>query len=242
MTHDAKQMTRDAKENTRTAQDEAAKSRKAHWKQDPDAVKADILMVATEEFAAHGLSGGRIDEIARKTKASKRMIYYYFGDKEGLYQAVLERIYLTLREHEDALEVENLDPVSALARLVTATFEGHANTPLFIRLVMIENIHNAAYLRRSEIVPRLNRTIIDKLEDVCRRGKEMGLFYDHADALELHWITSSFSFYNVSNKATFSTSFGERLYTPEGQKRLMKRAVDMVLGSVVIGYVPEPAP
>lgn len=217
-----------------------AKPRKSRWKQDPDAVKADILRAATEEFAAHGLAGGRIDEIARKTEASKRMIYYYFGDKEGLYQSVLENVYLTLRENEDALEVETLEPVAALKRLVEATFDAHAAMPQFIRLVMIENIHNAAYLRKSEIIPRLNRSIIDKLDDVCRRGQEAGLFRAGADPLELHWLISSSSYYNVSNRATFSTSFGESLYTAEGQARLRQRLVDMVLGLVVIGHEPRP--
>ena len=217
----------------------SANPRKSHWKQDPDAVKSDILRVATDEFAAHGLSGGRIDEIAKKTEASKRMIYYYFGDKEGLYQSVLENVYSTLRENEDALKVENLEPVAALSRLVEATFDAHSNTPLFIRLVMIENIHNAVYLRRSEIIPRLNRSIIDKLDDVCRRGKAAGLFRKDADPLELHWLISSSSFYNVANRATFSTSFGDSLYTPEGQARLRKRVTDMILGLVVIGYEPD---
>lgn len=213
--------------------------RKVGWKQDPEAVKADILAVATEEFAARGLSGGRIDDIARKTKASKRMIYYYFGDKEGLYQAVLERVYHTLREHEDKLRVENLDPVEGLKLLVRATFDAHAQTPIFIRLVMIENIHNADYLRQSMIIPRLNRSIIEKLDDVCKRGVAAGLFHPNPDPLMLHWMISAPSFYNVSNRATFSTSFGIDLYSPEGQERLKERVVDMILGLVVIGYVPR---
>lgn len=221
--------------------EDSAPGRKASWKQDPEAVRADILRVATDEFAARGLSGARIDDIARKTKASKRMIYYYFKDKEGLYQAVLERVYSTLRENEDKLKVENLEPVDGLALLVRATFEAHAATPMFIRLVMIENIHNAEYLRRSEIVPRLNRTIIQKLEDVCARGKSQGVFRDCVDPLELHWLISSPSFYNVSNRATFSTSFGTELYSKEGQDRLAQRVVDMILGLVVIGYEPGQA-
>lgn len=218
--------------------EDSTSDRKSGWKQDPEAVRADILRVATDEFAARGLSGARIDEIARKTKASKRMIYYYFGDKEGLYQAVLERVYSSLRENEDKLRVEDLDPVEGLALLVRATFEAHAATPIFIRLVMIENIHNAEYLRRSEIVPRLNRSIIDKLEDVCRRGTAAGLFRPNIDPLMLHWLISSPSFYNVSNRATFSTSFGEELYSPERQKQLKTCVIDMILSLVVIGYEP----
>lgn len=219
---------------------ETPSPRKSGWKQDPDAVRANILMVATEEFAANGLSGARIDEIARKTMASKRMIYYYFRDKEGLYTAVLERVYSTLRDNETRLQVEDLGPVEGLALLVRATFDAHAAAPHFIRLVMIENIHNASYLRRSAVIPRLNRAIIDKLGDVCRRGKAAGLFRQDADPLALHWLISAPSFYNVSNRATFSASFGADLYTPEGQARLRDRVTDMILASVVIGYRPGP--
>jgi AcrR family transcriptional regulator len=220
------------------ALEQNGKNRKQGWKQDPDAVKADILAVATEEFAAHGLSGGRIDEIARRTKASKRMIYYYFGDKEGLYMRVLERVYSSLRETEKLLNVADLEPVAALRRLTEATFDSHVENPQFIRLVMIENIHNADYVRRSDVIPMLNKAIIEKLTDVCNRGKALGVFRDDADPLELHWMTSSASFYNVSNRATFSTSFGNSLYSAEGQNRLRQRVVDMVLGAVVADNIP----
>lgn len=212
--------------------------RKTSWKKDPDAVKEDILAVATIEFAAHGLSGANINEIAKKTSTSKRMIYYYFGDKEGLYCKVLEGVYASLRKSEDKLNVALLDPVAALRRLVEATFEAHAKAPHFIRLVMIENIHNADYLRKSEIIPKMNRSIIDKLEEVCVRGKAAGLFRKGADAVQLHWLISSFSFYNVSNRATFSASFGDSLYADHTQDLLRARAADMVLAAVVIGHEP----
>ncbi|MGB3247356.1 MAG: TetR family transcriptional regulator [Sulfitobacter sp.] len=220
--------------NTKTA----PKKRKTSWKKDPEAVKEDILAVATDEFAAHGLSGANINEIAEKTSTSKRMIYYYFGDKEGLYCQVLQRVYASLRNSEDKLNVRGLDPVAALRRLVEATFEAHAKSPQFIRLVMIENIHNAEYLRKSEIVPKLNRSIIEKLEEVCERGKAEGVFRKGTDALQLHWLISSFSFYNVSNRATFSASFGPSLYTSKSQDVLKLRAADMVLAAVVIGHEP----
>ncbi|KMK65061.1 TetR/AcrR family transcriptional regulator [Puniceibacterium sp. IMCC21224] len=216
--------------------------RRTSWKKDPKAVRENILTIATEEFAAHGLSGANINEIARRTSTSKRMIYYYFGDKEGLYQHVLEGIYSSLRDTEKALNVADLEPVAALRKLTEATFDSHTNNPNFIRLVMIENIHNAEYVKKSAIIPNLNKTIIDKLTDVCLRGKASGVLREDADPLELHWMTSSASFYNVSNRATFSSSFGGRLYTKSGQKRLRKRVVDMVLGAVVIGYDPDSVP
>ena len=142
------------------------------------------------------------------------------------------------RNSEDRLDVEGLEPVAALRRLVEATFDAHANAPHFIRLVMIENIHNADYLRKSRIVPKLNRSIIEKLDDVCARGKAAGTFRQGVEPLQLHWLISSFSFYNVSNRATFSASFGASLYTKKAQAILKARATDMVLSAVVIGHVP----
>tara|TARA_R110002050_G_scaffold270784_2_gene413868 strand:+ start:230 stop:901 length:672 start_codon:yes stop_codon:yes gene_type:complete len=218
--------------------DETAQERKTSWKKNPEAVKENILTIATEEFAAQGLSGANINEIAKRTATSKRMIYYYFGDKEGLYQHVLGRVYSSLRNTEQALNVAGLEPVAALRRLTEATFDSHVSNPHFIRLVMIENIHNAEYIKKSEIIPKLNKAIIDKLTDVCDRGKASGVLRADADPLELHWMISPASFYNVSNRATFSTSFGDRLFTDEGQKKLRRRVVDMILSAVVIGYQP----
>ena len=212
---------------------EQAPARKSTWKQDPEAVKADILRVATAEFADRGLSGARIDEIAAKTSVSKRMIYYYFSDKEGLYRAALEGVYARLRANERALDLTGLDPIAALAELIKATFDSHRSLPDFIRLVMIENIHHAAYMKQSLIIPELNSSIISKLAELCDAGKAAGIFYDHVDPVELHWMISSMSFYNVSNRETFSHSFGAELHTSAGQQRLRQRVVDAVLAIAV---------
>jgi AcrR family transcriptional regulator len=199
------------------------------WKQDPEGVRANILAVATEEFAANGLSGGRMDEIAAKTRTSKRMIYYYFGDKEGLYRAVLEAAYRKVRTGERALELDHLPPPEALRRLVAFTFDHHNRNPDFIRLVMIENIHHGAFLEQSALIRELNAGAIDSLESICRRGRAEGLFRDDVEPLELHWHISAFAFFNVSNRATFSRIFGERLFTPAGQSALCEHAARMVI-------------
>lgn len=211
----------------------ATAKRRSHWRQDPDAVKADILKVATEEFAKHGLSGARVDEIARRTKSSKRMIYYYFEDKDGLYLHVLEAAYERLRQGESELNLEGLGPVEALAKLTEMTFDTHLQNADFIRLVMIENIHHGEHIQRSQRIPKLNISIIEILEAICLRGKAEGLFYDDVDPLHLHWIMSAFGFYNVSNRATFSFSFGQELYSNTGQAELKRRLVATVLRASV---------
>jgi AcrR family transcriptional regulator len=209
--------------------DEERAAGRGGWKQNPAAVQSNILAVAMSEFADSGLSGARMDEIAAKTRTSKRMIYYYFGDKEGLYLRVLEEAYRKVREGEQKLDLEHLSPVEALTRLVEFTFDHHSRNPDFIRIVMIENIHHGAYLEQSDLIRGLNAGAIEKLETICRRGKEAGLFRDDVEPLELHWQISALSFFNVSNRATFSSIFGDRLYRPEGQETLRRHAVELIL-------------
>ena len=205
---------------------------KAGWKQNPEAVQADILRAATASFAENGLSGARIDEIAARTKTSKRMIYYYFSDKDGLYAAALEAAYAKVRAGEEALDLAGLPPDEALARLVAFTFDHHRANPDFIRMVMIENIHHADFLARSEVVRGLNSAAIARLADIIRRGEAKGLFRPGLDPVALHWKISALSFFNVSNQPTFSALFGDALFGDAGQNRLRADLVDMVLAHV----------
>lgn len=205
---------------------------RARWKQNPEAVKANILHVASQEFATNGLSGARVDEIAARTETSKRMIYYYFGDKERLYRAVLEAAYREVRAGERDLNLEGLEPETALRRLVEFTFDHHHRHPAFIRLVMIENIHHGRYLSQSDLIRDLNSGAIEHLDEVLDRGRRAGIFRQDADPLVVHWHISALSFFNVSNEATFSVVFGDRLSRPAGQEVLRRWVADTVLRSV----------
>jgi AcrR family transcriptional regulator len=219
--------------------DDKPTSGRGGWKQDPAGVRKNILAVAMTEFAANGLSGARIDEIAAKTSTSKRMIYYYFGDKEGLYGRVLEEAYREVRAGEEELELDHLPPVEALKLLAEFTFDHHNRHPDFIRIVMIENIHHGEYMEKSDLIRLLNAGAIQKLEAICRRGREAGLFRDDVTPLELHWHISAMSFFNVSNRATFSRIFGRDLFSIEGQEALKKHMVEMV---VSLALKPERRP
>ncbi|NTE84224.1 TetR/AcrR family transcriptional regulator [Agrobacterium tumefaciens] len=202
-------------------------------KRDPEGVRRDILSVAMEEFSQNGLSGARIDEIAARTRTSKRMIYYYFTDKESLYQHVLEEAYAKVRGGESDLGLDDLEPVAALEKLCRFTFDHHRRNPAFIRMVMIENIHHGRHMQSSGTIRELNRTAIEALESVLVRGQQSGIFRQGIDALELHWQISALSFFNVSNVATFSFIFGDSLFTDEGQETLSRHASDMVLRYVL---------
>ena len=197
--------------------------------QDPDGTKRDILETASREFAMNGLSGARIDEIAARTKSSKRMIYYYFGDKDGLYLRALENAYRTVREGEAKLDTDGLPPREALRRLVEFTFDHHHEHEEFIRMVMIENIHHGQYLERSDVIRGLNVTAIDNIASIYGRGVTAGVFRPGLDPLELHWQVSALCFFNVSNRATFSKIFGRDIGAPAELARLRESSVEMVL-------------
>jgi AcrR family transcriptional regulator len=161
------------------------------------------------------------------------MIYYYFGDKDGLYRQVLEEAYREVRSGEEELDLDHLPPAEALRRLVEFTFDHHSQHPDFIRLVMIENIHNASYLGRSPGIKALNKAVIEKLERIYRKGLDEGVFRSGIKPLELHWHISALSFFNASNRATFSKIFGDALARRSGQKVLKSQAAEMVMRFVL---------
>lgn len=199
----------------------------------PEATKQDIIDVAMREFAQNGLSGARVDEIAAKTGSSKRMIYYYFGDKDGLYLAVLEEAYRRVRTTEAQLDLEHLRPADALRRLVEFTFDHHHSNEAFIRLVMIENIHHGDYLARSKTIQDLNVSAIGELERVYQRGLRDGIFRKGLTAIDLHWQISALCFFNVSNRATFSQIFRVDLSSKKALAALRAQVVEMVLRNVL---------
>lgn len=180
-------------------------------------------------FAAHGLTGARIDEIAARTRTSKRMIYYYFGDKGGLHAAASEAAYAEVREAEAKVDLEGLRPTEALARLVEFTFAHHHANPDFIRMVRIENTHNAAFLKRSEVIRGLNAAAIARLAGIISGGQARGCMRAGLDPVRLHWQISALSFFNVSNKPTFSALFGSSLFAGDGQARRRDGAVKRIL-------------
>jgi AcrR family transcriptional regulator len=201
----------------------------ASRQQDPEGTRQNIIEVASQEFALNGLSGARIDEIAAKTRSSKRMIYYYFGDKEGLYRSALEHAYKRVREGEAQLDIAGLSPIDGLKKLVEFTFDHHHQHEDFIRMVMIENIHHAQYLEQSTGVRELNVTAITHIRDLYERGVADGSFRPGLEPLEIHWQISALCFFNVSNRATFSKLFDQDFGANTMQNRLKANTVETIL-------------
>jgi len=194
-----------------------------------ESTRRNILEVATAEFAAKGYSGGRIDEIAARTNTSKRMIYYYFADKEGLYVAVLEEAYRRIRSIENTLDLDHLEPEEALARLAGFTFDYQNQNQDFIRLVMVENIHNGAHLKKSRAIHDVNVTAIDKIARLYARGVAAGRFRPGLDPVDIHMTISALCFFNVSNRATFSLIFERDMDSPDALAKRRAIVVETIL-------------
>jgi AcrR family transcriptional regulator len=225
----------DASVSTRGRRPDAAPSGDGPVPQrDAERTRTEILDIATREFADRGYNGARVDEIATKTRTTKRMIYYYFGSKEQLYIAVLERVYLQIRTAEQTLDVDGLDPVDAIRRIAELTFDHHQSHPDFIRLVSIENINRAEHMAKSPTFPGQNASVVSLIEQILARGREQGRFAREVDALDVHMLISSYCVFRVANRHTFNTIFGRDLADPALRDRY--RAM---LGDLVVAYLTE---
>jgi len=198
-------------------------------RRDAAKTRLEILDAATGEFAAEGYTGARVDRIAAKTRTTKRMIYYYFGGKEQLFVAVLERAYAAIRQAEQQIDVEHLEPVAAIRLLAQLTFDHHEANPEFIRLVTIENIHNAEHLTRSAEIGNLNSPAIELIARILDRGRADGSFSRDADAVDVHMLISAFCVFRVANQHTFGSIFGRDLLSPALREHYREMLADLVV-------------
>lgn len=206
----------------------AAKQVSTERRRDPERTRAEILRVATSEFARVGYSGARVDTITALTRTTKRMIYYYFGGKEQLYVAVLEQAYGDLRAIEQQLNLTHLSPVEAMRTLAELTFDYHDRHPEFIRLVADENVHNAEHVRDSKQLGGPSSPILSLIQSVLNRGYRDGVFHRRVKAIEVHTLMTALCFYRVSNQATVKAIFGYDMAGPPTRRRQRLFIAEMI--------------
>ena len=166
-------------------------------------VISDILEVATREFAAHGLAGARIEKIQQQTRTSKRMIYYHFGSKEGLYRAVIERAFEMAREVDKDFDPQKGTPEQALKQIANNAFEAFTQNPSFVRLLTFENLSGAPYIRQSQHASRLNRLAMADLESVLKRGYADGSIRKDVKPLDVYINMVGLCYYHVAHYAGY---------------------------------------
>jgi AcrR family transcriptional regulator len=199
---------------------------------DPKGTQARILDAATEEFARFGLGGARVDRIAARAGANKRMLYYYFGDKDRLFLAVLEHAYARIRRAEQALHLLDTPPVAAVARLVEFTWRYYLEHPEFLTLLNSENLHRARHLKRSKQIRATNSPLIATLREVLRRGEAEGLFRRGVDPLQLYISIAGLAYFYLSNNHTLSQVFDRDLAAPAAREDRLAHMTELVTGSL----------
>jgi len=197
---------------------------------DPERTRRAILEAATAEFVEHGFAGASVNEIAARARINKRMLYHYFGKKDDLYLAVLERIYKGIRSAETQLRLTDLAPRAAIERLVLFTWNYFLEHPEFLSLLNTENMLQARHLRRSTRIRDLHSPLVAMLSDVLKRGEREGVFRKGVDPVQLYISIASLGFFYLSNRFTLSTIFQRDLKDPQMLKERGRHVVEVVLG------------
>ena len=204
----------------------------------PEANRARILAAATAAFAAQGYAGTSMDAIAARTQTTRALINYYFGSKDKLYLAVLERVYAEIREAEAGLELDHLSPVEAMRRIVEFTYDYYVEHEYFVRIVVAENQARGRHLKRSTALRSLNRPIVERLGAVIARGQATGAFRRDVDTVDIPMAIAALGMFNVTNEFTFGALFQREM----GAKGDVSGRRGIVADIILSWLVPARAP
>jgi AcrR family transcriptional regulator len=199
---------------------------------DAERSQREILLAARQEFATYGLGAARIERIAETANVHKRLVYYYFKDKDGLFTAVLESVYEEIRDAQLYLDLKGMAPLAALRRLVEFTWDYYIAHPEFITFLNSENLHQAKHLSAVPRLRELNSPLVETVEDIVDRGQKEGLFRAGIDPLQLYFTIAGCAYFYLSNIYTLSVGFNRELGSP---KQLTQRVNHIV--EVATAYV-----
>jgi AcrR family transcriptional regulator len=204
-------------------------------KRDANATRARILQSAMEEFAARGLPDARIEDVALRAGANRRMIYYYFGSKEGLYLAALEAVYAELMEEERKIDVEKLDPIEAISALVRLKIDHYTRYPRFIAFLNMENLYKARHLKNSKRLAEFKAPLTEIIARVLERGQRLGLFRKGIDPVDLYISICALGYLYFSNQYTLGVIFGRKLISREALEKRKITIADFVTSYLIRG-------
>jgi AcrR family transcriptional regulator len=199
-------------------------------RRDPARNQDRILKAAVAEFARYGLGGARVDRIAARAGANKRMLYYYFGNKDDLFLAVLEDSYARIRSAERALHLTDVDPREAMRRLVEFTWRYYLRHPEFLTLLNSENLHRGRHIRRSRNIVAMHSPFVAMIKRVLERGARAGEFRRGIDPVQLYISIAALGYFYLSNRHTLSAIFERDLMLPRHMNARLRHMVDLVLG------------
>ena len=199
-------------------------------RRDPERNQGRILQAATDEFARFGLGGARVDRIAARAGANKRMLYYYYGNKDDLFLAVLEASYARIRSAERALHLADLEPRAAMRELVEFTWSYYLAHPEFLTLLNSENLHRARHVKRSQSIVAMHSPFAAMIKQVLERGARGGQFRRGVDPVQLYISIAALGYFYLSNRYTLSAIFQRELLAPRHKAERLKHMTGLVLG------------
>ena len=196
---------------------------------DPGETQRRIMAAAKVEFSKNGLGGARVDVIAARAKANKRMMYHYFGNKEKLFQLVLEEAYGEFREAEAMLALDAEEPTVALRKLVTFNWSYFLANPEFITLVNSENLHKARHIKGSKVMQELSRPFVGRMAQLLQRGVDAGQFRKDLDAVQVTITIASVAYYYLTNRFTAAIVFERDMMTEAALKARLEFNISSIL-------------
>lgn len=219
----------DAERVTPETADMSPKGARTPRPREADATRRRILDAAKADFARLGLAGARVDAIAARAKANKRMIYHYFGSKEGLYVAVLDDAYGDIRAAEQQLRLEDLPPEEAISRLVVFTWAYFIKNPEFLTLVNTENLHRARHLKKSKVIRELHTPLIEMVRSILERGVAAGVFRPGLDPVQVNLTIAAVGYHYLNNRFTGSIIYDRDLSSREALDERLAFNIDTIL-------------
>jgi len=207
---------------------------KPRAKRDPAATKERLLKAGMAEFGAKGYGGARTATITRRAKCNIRMLYHYFGGKQELYLACLERVYSRIRAEERNLNLKELEPLEAIERLVQFTFDHMRNNPDFVRMAGVENTQGGSFIKKLPHVANAAVDLIETIEVILERGAGAGLLRKDIDAFQLYISILSLSYLHLSNRHTLSVTYGRDVADARWLNERRGHVCDLILSYVKI--------
>ena len=199
------------------------------------ATRENILRAAIDLFAKSGFAGARVEKISKAARSTDRMIYYYFGSKEGLFVAVLETIYKELGDAERALDLSGLNPDESLRAIIRFTWNHYRTHPEMLTLLNNENLHQGKHVARSKRVKDLSFPLLSILTEVLTRGVKEKVFRPDITPNDLYIATCALGYFYLSNRFTMSAFLGTDLMAPAALANWQEVMEDVLLSFVQRG-------
>jgi len=208
--------------------------------QSAQTTRDNILRAATKVFARYGYEGGSVEKISQAAKSVDRMIYYYFGSKEGLFIEVLETIYRRMNDAEAELALDVSQPVKALEQVVHFVLDYYRAHPEFVTLLNTENLHKGKHIVKSLRAKEYSSPAIAVIGDILQSGVAQGLFRADISARDVYLLIAATGYFYMSNRYTLTAFLGENVDAAQAVAQWKFFVIDTVFRVVKPAVQPHP--